>query len=131
MIEVRRIEAPTPIIVTRLTDIEDVSSISQEILSSFSKIDAAIDGDSKVYVINVVHGLPINGSMFLEGLSVTRERCPGSPHDKRIMTNIVVGASFWRTLADIASKGLFGGLNVKFFGSEKEAIEWIKNQEKL
>lgn len=129
MFEITRIEATIPIIVVRFSDGKNCSDVSKEIQLSFTEIDAAIGDDPRAYVIHFVSELPPSGTILLKGLNASRAEIPGSPHDERIICNILVSPhNFWKTVANATAPGILRGQNLMFFTSEEEALDWIKSQ---
>ena len=114
-----------PIVV--VTWLEPVD-VSKETPGKFVQVNALIDSDEKVYVIDDLSQTKIDFSTLVSGMAAQRVKAPGSPSDPRV-TTALVGSGFF---VDLISKGAkqfqYGSLDIPVFSSLDDALANIREK---
>jgi hypothetical protein len=108
-----------PIIVVTWFEPTDVQ---KETPGKFTKIDALIGPDEKVYVIDDLSKVKLDFSTLVAGMSAQRTKAPGSPSDPRIKTTLIGSGFFVELISKGAKQFQYGSLDIPLFTSLDEAL---------
>jgi hypothetical protein len=114
-----------PIIVVTWENPTDVGNESPQ---KFMQVDALIEEDEKVYVIDNMTKLKIDFGTLVSGMAAQRVKAPGSPADPRTNTILVGSGTIWQIASKGARQFQYGSFDIPLFPSLEEALSYAREK---
>lgn len=88
--------------------------------------DVADQWGRPIYAVYDFSRVKFAWSTVLAAMNLTVKKLPGSPTDERVRTIGVGTSDFVKTAAEAMGKAMWGGLEVKVFGTAEEALSYAR-----